>query len=163
MNASHATHPGAQLETVFRHIALTRMQDIPLLNPALTVEAIGFRRWSVGAASEEVVDGPLWLGVLLTPWFMNLMLLPAVADALPAVPAGGACLLSLPGGNLPFMAGSEDGIGAYRLCSLFSPVQQFADQDSARATALEVLRLLFPAPAADAPDLARRRLFGLST
>lgn len=157
------TGPEARLEAVFTQIAHTRMRDIPIINPALRVEAIGFRRWCPGAAASEVADGPLWLGVLLTPWFMNLMLLPAGDEALPPVPPGGETLLALPGGDLPFMAGQEDGIGAYRLCSLFSPVLQFTDQDSARATALEVLRLLFPAPEAGAPDLSRRRLFGLAT
>ena len=162
MTSSSTDHPGTRLEAVFSHIAATRMNGVPLVNPALAVEAIGFRRWQLGAADAEVADGPLWLGILLTPWFMNLLLLPATADALPAVPPGGSVPVALPGGTLPFLAGSEDGIGAYRMCSLFSPLQQFADQASARATAVEMLRLLFPAPSADAPDLSRRRLFGLS-
>ena len=156
------TCPDVLLQTVYGHIAQTRMRDFPLGNPRLSVEAIGFRRWRVGACEAEVADGPLWLGVLLTPWFMNLMLLPAEPGALPAVPAGGDVVLALPGGDLPFMAGSEDGIGDYRLCSLFSPTQQFADQDSARATAQEILRQLFPAAVPGAPDPARRRLFGLA-
>lgn len=149
-----AATPAPQLEALFRDIAATRMQGIPILNPALQVEAIGFQQW----------DGPqgrLWVGVLLTPWFMNLLLLPAVADSLPAVPPTGETVIALPGDALPFMAGHEAALGDYRLCSLFSPVLQFADQDSARATALEVLKLLFPAPQAAAPDLSRRRLFGL--
>jgi rubredoxin len=53
-------NPAAQLESLFRQIADTRMQGIPILNPALQVQAIGFRQW----------DGPhglLWVGVLLTP------------------------------------------------------------------------------------------------
>jgi [NiFe] hydrogenase assembly HybE family chaperone len=162
MSTDLAASPGARLEAAFRRVALTRMHDIPILNPALGVEAIGLRRWRPGSVEAETLDGPFWLGILLTPWFMNLLLLPAGAEALPAVPPGGEIILSLPGGDLPFMAGREDGIGEYRLCSLFSPVLQFADQDSARATALEVLRLLFPPPAPGTPDLSRRRLFGLT-
>jgi [NiFe] hydrogenase assembly HybE family chaperone len=162
MTTGCTDHPGERLQAVFGRIATTRMAGVPLVNPALAVEAIGFRRWQLGAACAEVGDGPLWLGILLTPWFMNLLLLPAAVDALPAVPPGGSVPIALPGGTLPFLAGSEDGIGDYRMCSLFSPLQQFADQDGARATAVEMLRLLFPAPAADTPDLSRRRLFGLS-
>lgn len=149
-----ATTPAPQLEALFRDIAASRMQGIPILNPALQVEAIGFQPW----------DGPqgrLWAGVLLTPWFMNLLLLPIDTDSLPPVPPGGEVVVALPGDALPFMAGHEDALGDYRLCSLFSPVLQFADQDSARATALEVLKLLFPPAQPAAPDLSRRRLFGL--
>jgi len=147
-------HPGAQLESLFRHIADTRMQGIPILNPALQVEAIGFRQW-------QGPQGLLWVGVLLTPWFMNLLLLPAAADSLPAVPPGGEVVVPLPGDALPFMAGHEAALGDYRLCSLFSPVLQFADQDSARSTAEEILKLMFPPAQPAAPDLSRRRLFGL--
>lgn len=151
---SPGINPAAQLESLFRQIADTRMQGIPILNPALQVQAIGFRQW----------DGPhglLWVGVLLTPWFMNLLLLPAAPDSLPPVPPGGEVVVPLPGDALPFMAGHETALGDYRLCSLFSPVLQFADQASACNTAEEVLKLLFPAAQPTAPDLSRRRLFGL--
>ena len=147
-------NPTAQLESLFRQIEQTRMQGIPILNPALQVQAIGFRQW----------DGPhglLWVGVLLTPWFMNLLLLPAAPDSLPPVPPGGEVVVPLPGDALPFLAGHEDALGDYRLCSLFSPVLQFADQASACSTAEEVLKLLFPPVQPAAPDLSRRRLFGL--
>ena len=147
-------HPGAQLESLFRQIEQTRMQGIPILNPALQVQAIGFRQW----------DGPhglLWVGVLLTPWFMNLLLLPAAADSLPPVAPGGEVVVALPGDALPFLAGHEDALGDYRLCSLFSPVMEFADQASACSTAEEVLKLLFPPAQPAAPNLSRRRLFGL--
>jgi [NiFe] hydrogenase assembly HybE family chaperone len=147
-------NPGAQLESLFRQIADTRMQGIPILNPALQVQAIGFRQW-------EGPQGLLWAGVLLTPWFMNLMLLPAAADSLPSVPAGGEVVVQLPGDALPFMAGHETALGNYCLCSLFSPVLQFADQPSACSTAAEVLKLLFPPAQPTTPDLSRRRLFGL--
>ena len=48
-----------------------RMADIPLLNPALEVQAVGFSVWEAYC-----------LGVLITPWFMNLMLLPLAGDKL---------------------------------------------------------------------------------
>ncbi|WP_293762057.1 [NiFe]-hydrogenase assembly chaperone HybE [uncultured Aquitalea sp.] len=153
--------PAFELETVFGLIEATRMAGVPLLNPALRVEAIGFRRWSPGAAETDLA-GELWAGVMLTPWFMNLMLLPALPGTLPPVPPGGEIRLALPGGDMPFLAGHEAGLGHYCLCSLFSPVTEFADQDTARETALEILRLMFPPPPpAHAPDLSRRRLFGL--
>lgn len=161
MDGYFTASPAATLDAVFAHIAATRMRDLPLANPALAVETVGFRRWDP-ATGRLADDGRLWLGILITPWCMNLMLLPAEADALPAVPAGGETLLTLPGGTLPFMAGSEEGIGAYRMCSLFSPMELFADREGARATAQAVLDELFPAAEPQAPDLSRRRLFGLA-
>lgn len=144
-------NPASRLEVAFRHIAERRMAGIPILNAVLEVEAIGFVRY-----------GGWWLGVLLTPWCMNLMLLEDEA-ALPAVPPAGEVLLTLPGAELPFMAGYEEQVGDYRMCSLFSPVLEFADQASARATAQAVLAELLPPPRLAGPDLGRRRLFGLGT
>lgn len=143
--------PALQLETCFRQIAATRMHGVELLNSRLTVEAIGFRRWQ-----------DMWVGVLLTPWFMNLMLLPAEDNALPAVEPGAQVELAFPGGEIPFMAGSEAALGDYRWCSLVSPVDAFQDQQSARTVAEECLELLFP-PIPAVPDPSRRRLFGLKT
>src|SRR5690606_11441928 len=34
-----------RLVTTFRMIHATRMRDLPFLNPALTVEGVGFRHW----------------------------------------------------------------------------------------------------------------------
>lgn len=161
MGVYFTASPAATLEAVFGQIAATRMRDLPLSNPALAVETVGFRRWDP-AGGREADDGRLWLGILITPWCMNLMLLPAEADALPAVPTAGETVLMLPGGALPFMAGSEEGIGEYRMCSLFSPMELFADREGARATAQSVLDELFPVSEPRAPDLSRRRLFGLA-
>ena len=49
----------------FREIGETAMRDLPLYNPELEVEALGF----------QALDDQ-WVGVLITPWFMNLVRLP---------------------------------------------------------------------------------------
>ncbi len=140
------------LERVFVGIQHTRMQGLDeLLNPLLQVEAVGFRYWQG------------WrVGVLITPWFMNLMILP---DSRP-LPARGegetAYVLELPEGAIAFLFGHERELGDYLMCSLFSPVKEFADQQTARLAAQEVLNLLFTdQPAEPVPDLSRRRFFGL--
>jgi len=140
------------LERVFVGIQHTRMQGLDeLLNPLLQVEAVGFRYWQG------------WrVGVLITPWFMNLMILP---DSRP-LPARGegetAYVLELPEGAIAFLLGHERELGDYLMCSLFSPVKEFADQQTARLAAQEVLKLLFTdQPAEPVPDLSRRRFFGL--
>ena len=53
----------------YRRVETERMQGLPLLNPALRVEAVGFR------LAEE--DASVAEGVLITPWFMSLLRLPA--------------------------------------------------------------------------------------
>ena len=145
----------ADLEAAFARIHRERMADVPILNDALAVEAVGFV-----AFGEEV------LGVLVTPWFMNLMLLPADPAAGSEQRPGEKTVVSLPGGDFEFIAASEDGVGAYRMCSLFSPVFEFADHDTAVTTAAEVMeRLLAKAEDADQQDvqaprtLSRRELF----
>lgn len=126
--------PSALLEATFARIHETRMAGLPFLNRALRVEAVGFRRW----------EG-LWLGVLITPWFMNLMLLPGSGspDAWPRVRFGESVAYRLPAGVFEFIRAQEPLLGDYQSCSLFSPMAAFADQAGARATALAALEALF--------------------
>lgn len=126
--------PSARVAEVFAQIHATRMQGLPFLNPALRVEAVGFRRW----------DGR-WLGVLITPWFMNLMLLPDEPGAWHPARYGESVAYALPSGVFEFIAAREPLLGDYQSCSLYSPVFEFADQDGARATALAVMDALFDA------------------
>lgn len=129
--AGSATEAAARLESAFRRIRDERMADVPIMNPALAVEAVAWREWQ-----------GQWLGALVTPWFLNLMLLPgpgtwhAVADRESVAHA-------FPSGRFEFIGGSEPGIGPYHACSLFSPVLEFADQATARETARVAVESLF--------------------
>ncbi len=128
-----------------------RMRDLPIHNPALTVEAVGFRPWE-----------DTWAGVVITPWFMNVVLLardPAAwADRYP----GNKSTWQLPAGPCEFIFGVGEACGPYQSCSLYSPMGQFGDPDTARQVAEEALRLLFEPPAEDAdaapdgPQMSRR-------
>jgi [NiFe] hydrogenase assembly HybE family chaperone len=124
--------PSAQVERAFGEIHAARMQGLPFLNPALRVEAVAFRRW----------EGR-WLGALITPWFMNLMLLPDSAAAWHKVRYGDSIAYVLPAGVFEFISAHEPLLGDYQSCSLFSPMFEFADQDGARATAVAALQALF--------------------
>ncbi|WP_246024859.1 [NiFe]-hydrogenase assembly chaperone HybE [Paraburkholderia dinghuensis] len=155
-----------RIESAFGHIAQTRMRDLPLLNPRLSVAAVGFRPWQSG-----------WIGVLVTPWSINLLQFPTPDAPFAPARADAVFEIALPGATMPFMPARLDTLGEFRMCSLFSPAQQFADQETALATAHETLRLLFEpddsAPAnlrsaspttrsqQDRPTASRRRLFGL--
>lgn len=131
------------LEQVFAHIAATRMQGVPVQNEALRVQAVGF------APQADPAGGEWLLGVLVTPWFMNLVYLPlAVASAGDAVLGVGLKASRQIGRQtFEFIGAHEDGVGAFACCSLFSPMFEFADHAAAVATACEVLNLLrTPAP-----------------
>jgi len=139
-----------RLERTFRHIATTRMQGVPVLHAALQVRAVGF-------AAQP--DAPGWaLGVLVTPWFMNLLRLPVepLADLASATTAGclevGRDALRAVGGGEPlyFVGAHEDRLGHFEQCSLYSPMFHFADQAAAVATAAEVMKLL-RTPASSVP------------
>ncbi|MEW8467649.1 MAG: [NiFe]-hydrogenase assembly chaperone HybE [Candidatus Thiodiazotropha sp.] len=119
------------LERQFRQIQQQRMQGLPLLNPKLRVEAVGFREWN-----------GYCLGVLITPWFMNLMLLPPEGDSWKESRIGDKVLHQMPSGPYEFILGEEEGVGRYQMCSLFSPVFEFADQETAVATAEAVMDAL---------------------
>ncbi len=125
--------PGARLEAAFTRIWKTRMEGLPFLNERLRVEAVGFRPW----------QGE-WLGALVTPWFVNLVLMPGEGEWT-ALRAGGERILAMPAGRFRFVAGHDEELGEYHACSLFSPAQAFADHETARAVAAASLEALFDA------------------
>ncbi len=118
-------NPAKALEAAFRRIAAGPMADLPIVNPALAVEAVGFRPWQ-----------GRWVGVLITPWFMNLLAWPEAA-------ANGSQKLVLPSGDYECQPVFEQSIGHYLAASLFSPMAQFADQAEAVQVAEAVLEELF--------------------
>ncbi len=126
------------LEAAFRRIAVTRMAGLPINHPCLVVEGVGFRRW------EEK-----WLGVLVTPWAVNLVLLPGSDADFETLVIDRRQTWRFPAGEYDFMGGSEEECGIYQFCSLVSPVPELeiADQAAARRLALEVLAQLFIDPA----------------
>lgn len=116
------------VETVFRRIQHERMRDVPLLNPVLQVQCVGFRPWQSHC-----------LGVLLTPWFMSLVLLPCDEHERDDLAVGRKVVHAFPSGDYEFIVGEESGIGRYLSCSLFSPMFEFPDQAVAVATAQAVM------------------------
>jgi [NiFe] hydrogenase assembly HybE family chaperone len=127
----------AALEDALRDIQATRLAGLGLVNPRLAVRGVGF----------EGLPGHVGLawGVMLTPWFMNLQLLPlddAGAAVLPA--SGGWCTFDIAGRYLDFIGDDGSVVGPAAACPLFSPMHRFADQAAAVATATEVLRQLRP-------------------
>jgi [NiFe] hydrogenase assembly HybE family chaperone len=118
----------AQLEPIFQMILEKRMEGVPIINDRLTVKAVDFQQWH-----------SYQLGILITPWFMNLILLPAIKTNVEQAQVGSKETHVFPSGAYEFIAGFEDGLGFYLSCSLFSPMFEFEDQDIAELTAQEAL------------------------
>jgi len=144
----------AALELLFKKIACTRMRDLPVHNPDLRVQAIGFA---------PVPDEPgMLLGVLVTPWFMNLVRLPAQA-CLPGTTLltnGNKGKRTVGQESFEFVGAFEPDVGAFEVCSLFSPMFEFANHAAAADTASDILRLLRtpvkPTPSTTPPLPSRR-------
>jgi [NiFe] hydrogenase assembly HybE family chaperone len=140
------------------------MVDVPILNPALSVQAIDFQRWQGH-----------WLGIVITPWCMSMTLVPGSAEGWVSVGVNQRRFIKFPAGDFAFLGGLEDELGEYQSCSLFSPMGKFANQMDAVQTARAALIGLLTAPVAkvdSAPakagvsidrdkDISRRGFFAL--
>ena len=116
----------------FREVWHAKMRDVPMVNKLLSVEAVGF---------QIVDDRPL--GVLISPWFMNLIQLPGINEDWSDLTAGAKELMSFPSGEYEFIHNTRDMIGGYKACSLFSPMGEFQSQMQAQEVARAVMVALF--------------------
>ncbi|MDQ0503699.1 [NiFe]-hydrogenase assembly chaperone HybE [Xanthobacter agilis] len=133
-----ATAPG-RFEAVFQEIHAARMKGVPFVNGALSVKAVGFR-----AHEGRVV------GVLVTPWFMNIILLPALGEDWSGLPTGTREEIAFPSGAYEFLSAERPETGPYKACSLFSPMFDFSSMLQAVETAEAVIpSLLDPANRAE--------------
>ena len=128
-------NPEARLLAAFQRIATTRMAGVALCNPALSVETVGFTSWQ-----------GLRAGVLITPWALNLVLLPDGSEAFRPQEVDERQSWRFPSGDYAFMGGAEPECGPFQFCSLFSPAFEFAAQQIARETAQAIMSELFRSP-----------------
>jgi [NiFe] hydrogenase assembly HybE family chaperone len=139
---AEAQNLATRLEAHFQDVYVRAMADVPICNPALAVACVGFREWSGRA-----------LGIVVTPWFMNILLLPLEGSRPIDAAPGATQSVAFPCGRIDFLAGDLDGFGRVLMCSLFSPMDEFADQEAALATAQAALEgILDSATLADTPD-----------
>jgi [NiFe] hydrogenase assembly HybE family chaperone len=134
------------LEDQMRRKAADGMAALPISNPRLRVEAIGFHQWRN------------WrLGILVTPWSMLLILSPLVAPE-PLWPDGLDVEVELPSGRYNMIPAQFDAIGPALMLSLFSPMDAFQSSAEAKAAAkAALLELMTPPPqkVLDRRDLLR--------
>jgi [NiFe] hydrogenase assembly HybE family chaperone len=100
---------------------------------------VGFRAW----------EGQ-WLGVLVTPWSINVLLLPGSAGW-PRLATGAERFVDMPAGRFRFVAAFDPALGEYHACSLFSPVLEFADHAAARVAAAAALDAMLDPSTAGGP------------
>ena len=132
----------ARLEAHFAEVHRRAMADVPICNEALAVASVGFRPWRGQA-----------FGIVVTPWFMNIVLAPLQGSLKILAAPGATQSVSLPCGKVDFLAADLEGFGRLLMCSLFSPMQDFVDQDAALATARAALAALMDEAAlAQAPE-----------
>ena len=129
---SEPTSVTERIERFFERVHRERMAGLPILNPRLAVKLVGPRDWQ-----------GLWIGVLVTPWTMNLIALPGPRCGSPPGSFGTKRDLDLPAGRYEFIAAADPELGPHETCSLFSPMDAFADQEGALAMAQAILTLLF--------------------
>ncbi|WOH52215.1 [NiFe]-hydrogenase assembly chaperone HybE [Bradyrhizobium sp. sBnM-33] len=140
---------GEMLSAAYRDIADRTMRDLPIFNEALSVEAIALR-----AREGRIV------GMMVTPWFMNVVT-PMRDGISQSSPGPGSNLrLRFPAGEIEFTVSDLVPVGSIASYSLFSPMFEFEDMASARATAEAALAaLMSPANRAashgtDAPHIS---------
>lgn len=138
---SEAAAQAAQLDDItarlvgdFREIWHSKMRDVPMVNKLLSVETVGF----------EIVEGRP-LGVLISPWFMNLVQLPGEGEDWDNLVPGAKELIGFPSGEYEFIHNTRPQIGGYKACSLFSPMGEFKSQMQAQEVAAAVMVALFDA------------------
>lgn len=140
----------ARFEAAFREIHAGKMKGVPFVNETLGVKAVGFRTHEGRG-----------LGVLVTPWFMNLILLPGPDEDWSAARTGEKSMVAFPSGDYEFLAADRPETGPYKACSLFSPMFDFTSMLQAVETAGAVIpALLDPANRADGTresEIRRRR------
>ncbi|OCK53954.1 [NiFe]-hydrogenase assembly chaperone HybE [Bradyrhizobium sp. LMTR 3] len=122
---------GEMLAAAYRDIADRTMRDLPIFNEALSVEAIGFR-----AREGRVV------GMMITPWFMNVVTLMRDRTSHSPPSPGSNLRLRFPAGEIEFTVSEMAPVGSIASYSLFSPMFEFEHMTSARATAEAALAAL---------------------
>lgn len=157
----HEQDPTDAVEAAYFRIQQERMQDVPILNPALSVAAIDFQRWQGH-----------WLGIVVSPWCMSILLLPGSTDNWISPGVNQRRFVKFPAGDFAFLVSVEAEIGEFQSCALFSPMNKFSTQSEATLTARASLVGLLSAPPSAAgvlgsepnnpkPALSRRRFFAM--
>jgi [NiFe] hydrogenase assembly HybE family chaperone len=120
-----------RIEAVFQRIEQEQMRGIPLLNPALRVQCVGLQAYQGRS-----------VGIVITPWLMNLLLLPAADEDWSELQLGAKQTHRFPANEFRFLVNEIDGIGTCQTHSLHSPMHEFMHQEHAVAAAESFMQTL---------------------
>ena len=92
-----------------------------MLHPRVHVQAVGFRKWKY-----------FWLGSIVTPWCMNVILAKGQPSKWKSIPEGRRLHYPFPAGIYDFISVKDRILGEYQMCSLMSPLEEVvSDHDMA--------------------------------
>ncbi|AHG18511.1 hydrogenase [Chania multitudinisentens RB-25] len=147
------TNPAPRLEAAFQAIAAASMRELPFFHPQMPIRACGFQLFE-----------QQWIGCMLTPWMLSLMVLPGPQQQWAPCRVGEKLALALPCGNVNFTHGHIDDCGHYLACSLMSPLENSLGAEQAQALAENSVRMVLSLPVVDnsiPSNPGRRALFRL--
>ena len=137
------------LETVFTRIHREQMRDIPILNPVIRIQAVGF----------QLINGRV-VGIIITPWLMNVVMLPRDDEDWSQFELGKKQAHKFPSKIYKFMVNDIDGLGICQTHSLQSPMRTFSSHEQALAAANKFLRELMVEREPNEEDLVDEELLG---
>lgn len=146
-----ATNPAPMLVAQYERIAREEMQALPFYHATMPIEA------------ECVLFEEQWLGCVLTPWMLSVVVLPGPDQLWPVRCSSERLALQLPCGNMTFMVGELPESGQLLACSLMSPLDPHLGAEQGRSLVSSTLKMLLSLPVQQGEgrvDLGRRRLFG---
>lgn len=103
-----------------------------------------------------------WLGTVLTPWMLSVVILPGPDQVWSLRKLGERIALSLPRGDMTFMVGELPKTGQQLSCSLMSPIEPHISADEGKALVADTLKMLLSLPVQDEAtpvSVSRRELF----
>lgn len=146
--AGHEQNPAALLEQVFGQVAADEMRGLPFYRDHIPLRACGFQLFE-----------QQWIGALLTPWMLSLVVLPGPQQSWQCRAVGERLMLALPCGTIGFTVSEIAGCGQYLSRSLMSPLDTSLSAERALQLAEQSARMALSLPVmdADAPANPRRR------